>query len=206
MACSGFCLSASRPRSTIAALASTLPEEMVTIHQRRVNRTLGGLPEIVNALCACLDQTSDCSVRDAMLRTIVANPIRDMIHDMIRRSRDGSAILRQEIIKTLARMPDAVGPLMASLLVDDEVEVRCFVVGLVTDLPHPDSQDWLTRIIAGDRHAGVCTLAVEAMAQTGALRDARHLTQLKVRFPDDALLHLSIDKALCRVGSGPDPG
>lgn len=201
MACSGSCLSTHRARS-----AASLPrDEKATSHRQRAVEILEGLPQIVNALRAGLDQASDGGVRDALMRTLVVNPIRDMIHDRVGRSQGGTPDLRTEIIRTLGRMPDTVSPLMTSLLVDEDVDIRCFAVGLVTALAHPDRQDWLALVIREDRHVAVCTLAVEAMAETGALHGAADLTQLKARFPNETPLHLSIDRVLCRIRPTPEP-
>ena len=170
------------------------------VEQRRwAARDLAAHPQAAIALGEQLLREAAPSVREALFTSLTALASEAAAGALLPLLRSEDATLRNGAIEALAGMPQAVGPRIAGLLHDSDVDVRIFTVNLLGELHHPQVVAWLLQVLAHDADVNVVAAAVEVLAETGGPAHADALRAARARFADDDFIGFAIDMAIERV-------
>jgi HEAT repeat protein len=181
-----------------ASLIDKLHDASVEV-RRWAARDLLECPDSVPSLVARLEQEPDASVREVMLTTLTRLGNREAVAGLVRCMRSEDVALRNEAIGVMKQLPDAVAPIMKSLLADADSDVRIFAVNILESLRHPEVESWLCEVIERDAHINVCATAVDLLGEVGS-RDALDvLKRLKLRFAGRAYIQFAADLAIKRI-------
>jgi HEAT repeat protein len=190
----------SRPRDyagLIAALSDSNP-----MARRWAARDLAEFADAAAALAERLEKETEATVREAILSSLamIGNPI--AVGGLVRCLRSEDAALRNGAIEALKNLPEAVAPIMDSLLADTDPDVRIFAVNILESLRHPDIEKWLIKVIHEDVHVNVCATAADLLSEVGTEAAIDPLEALKQRFPDEPYIAFVSDLALQRIRRG----
>ena len=144
----------------------------------------------------------DKSVREVILTSManLGDPV--TVEALIRCLRSEDAMLRNEAIQVLKNLPDAVAPILDSLLKDADSDVRIFAVDILESLRHPQVVRWLLDIIETDPNVNVCATAVDLLGEVGTEEAVPALLRLKERFPQEPYILFAVDLAVKRIRGG----
>jgi len=190
----------SRPRDLaglIAALSDSNP-----VARRWAARDLAEFADAAAALAERLEEETEATVREAILSSLamIGNPL--AVGGLVRCLRSEDAALRNGAIEALKNLPEAVAPIMDSLLTDTDPDVRIFAVNILESLRHPDIEKWLIKVIREDGHLNVCATAADLLSEVGTEAANDPLEALKQRFPDEPYIAFVADLALQRIRRG----
>jgi HEAT repeat protein len=118
---------------------------------------------------------------------------------LVKCMRSEDAVLRNEAIEAMKLLPQAVAPIMPSLLTDADSDMRISAVNILESLKHPDVERWLCEVIERDPHVNVCATAVDLLGEVGSAAALPSLLQLKARFADQAYIAFAADLAIKRI-------
>jgi HEAT repeat protein len=186
-----------RPRD-LAGLIALLQDPNPTA-RRWAARDLSAFPDATTALVARLPTESDSAVREAILMALTEIGDAVAVAGLVECLRSDDAALRCEAIGAMKLLPDAVAPIMESLLEDANPDVRIFAVNVLESLCHPDVEKWLLKVIDRDPHVNVCATAVDLLGEVGTSEAIGSLQHLKQRFPDAPYIAFAADLALKRI-------
>ncbi len=186
------------PANDLADLRSTLSESS-PMARRWAARSLVVFPESAPDLIASLRQETDPSVREAILTSLTEIGTTEAVSGLVECLRSEDAALRNEAIDAMKNLPDTVAPIMASLLIDPDADVRIFAVNILESLRHPDVETWLIDVIRRDPHVNVCATAVDLLGEVGSIKAREALEALRQRFPDEPYVAFATDIALKRI-------
>jgi len=186
-----------QPRD-LAGLLAELEHES-PIARRWAARDLAEHEESSDALIARLTCEADPSVRDAILTALTHLGNTRAVLGLVECLRSEDAALRNEAIEAMKRLPEAVAPIMNSLLADEDSDVRIFAVNILESLCHPQVETWLIGVIEQDDHINVCGTAVDLLGEVGTPVSQSALIHLKAKFPDEPYICFAVDLALKRI-------
>lgn len=147
-----------------------------------------------------LKQDRDISVRDAILTTLISLGDTFAVIGLVECLRSEDAALRNEVVDAMKQLPEKVAPIMTSLLVDVNSDVRIFAVNILESLRHLQVETWLDRVIEDDPHINVCATAVDLLGEVGTSTSRAALIHLRSRFPDEPYICFAVNLALKRIG------
>lgn len=170
------------------------------VEQRRwAARDLAGHPQAASALGEQLLREPDTSVRECMLTSLTSQASEAAAGALLPLLRSENAQLRNGAIEALAGMPDAVGPRIAGLLRDADVDVRIFTVNLLGELRHPQVLPWLLQVLAREPEVNVVAAAVEVLSEVGGPEHGSALRAARARFAGDDFIGFAVDMAVERI-------
>ena len=170
------------------------------VEQRRwAARDLAAHPQAASALGEQLLRETDASVREAMLTSLTSQTSEAAAGALLPLLRSEDAQLRNGAIEALAGMPEAVGPRIAGLLRDADVDVRIFTVNLLGELRHPQVLAWLLQVLAREPEVNVVAAAVEVLTEVGGPEHASALRAAQARFAGDDFIGFAVDMAVERI-------
>jgi HEAT repeat protein len=168
--------------------------------QRRwAARDLARHAQAATALGEQLLREADTSVREALFTSLQAIASEGAAGALLPLLRSEDAQLRNGAIESLAGMPQAVGPRMASLLRDADVDVRIFSVNLLGELRHPQVPTWLLQVLQHETNINVVAAALEVMAEVGTPEHSNAVRAVAQRFAGDAFIGFAVDMAVERI-------
>ncbi|MBH1988181.1 MAG: HEAT repeat domain-containing protein [Burkholderiales bacterium] len=156
-------------------------------------------PQAVGPLCAHLAHEPDHSVREVIFTTLGCLGGPDVAEGLIPLLRSDDPGLRNGAIEALSELPEEVAPHIQALLNDPDVDVRIFTLNLMTDLKHPDVNQWLTSVLTQEPHVNVVAAALELLAEVGTDACLPALKMARQRFADDAFIGFAADLAQQRI-------
>lgn len=170
------------------------------VEQRRwAARDLASHPQAAAAMGEQLLRETVPAVRESMLTSLATHASEAAVGALLPLLRSEDAQLRNGAIEALAGMPQAVGPRVAGLLRDADVDVRIFTVNLLGELRHPQVVPWLLQVLAQDPEVNVVAAAVEVLAEAGSPEHAGALHAARARFAGDDFIGFAIDMAVERI-------
>lgn len=183
-----------RPRD-FAGLSEALLTENAT-SRRWAALDLANFPEASALLVKQYKQEQDAFVRDAILSSLTH--LRDpmAITTLVECLRSEDVALRNEVIEIFKQLPDEIAPIMDSLLVDSDPDVRIFAVNILESLRHEKVETWLISVIERDAHINVCAAALDLLGEVGTRHAVQAIQQLKARFTNEPYIGFAADLAL----------
>lgn len=177
-----------------AQLQSTTPEE-----RRWAARDLADCPDSGPALVARLLEEADGSVRDVIFTTLTRLGDAHVVQGLVQCMRSDDAALRNEAIEAMKQLPEAVAPLMRSLLADEDSDMRIFAVNILESLRHPEVETWLAEVVEHDPHVNVCATAVDLLGEVGSRAVLEPLLRMRLRFAHEPYIQFAADLAIKRI-------
>jgi HEAT repeat protein len=169
------------------------------IARRWAARDLAQYAEAAVVLIGRLEVETDTTVREAILISLTEIGDVTAVQGLVKCLRSEDAQLRNEAIDAMKNLPEAVAPIMASLLADANPDVRIFTVNVLESLRHPDVEKWLIEVISNDPHVNVCATAVDLLSEVGSQAALQPLEALKTRFSTEPYIAFAADLALRRI-------
>lgn len=170
--------------------------------RRWAARDLADFSDASSALIARLNNEKDNSVREVILTTLTRLADATAIAGLAECLRSEDPALRNESIEVMKQLPDNVAPIMRSLLLDADPDVRIFAVNILESLRHPEVEHWLIEVIVNDDNVNVCATAVDLLAEVGSSDAESALLNLKARFHNEPYIQFVVDLALKRIVEG----
>ena len=169
--------------------------------RRWAARDLANCPEAAGALVEQLHREDDPSVREILLTSLTMLGDATAVAGMVACLRSEDASLRNEAIEAMKLMPEAVAPILDTLIKDPDPDVRIFTVNIMESLRYPLVEEKLREVIEHDPHLNVCATAVDLLGEVGTATSRQALENLKLRFPDDPYISFAANLALKRISS-----
>lgn len=167
--------------------------------RRWAARDLVECQDVAAALVDRLKREGNLSVREVILTTLTRLGDSIAVAGLVDCLRSEDAALRNEAIEAMKQLPDEVAPVMQSLLVDLDPDVRIFAVNILESLRHPNVESWLIDVIETDAHVNVCATAVDLLSEVGTETALEPLARLKARFAGEPYIRFAADLALRRI-------
>jgi HEAT repeat protein len=174
-------------------------ESADSMARRWAARDLSDCGDASDALVSRLKREEDISVREVILSALAYIGDETAVAGLVDCLRSEDALLRNESIEVMKQLPDRVAPIMQSLLVDPDPDVRIFAVNILESLRHPDVETWLIDVIQNDANVNVCATALDLVAEVGSKASAQPLIRLKERFADEPYICFAVEMALKRI-------
>ncbi|MDQ5940005.1 MAG: hypothetical protein QG557_955 [Pseudomonadota bacterium] len=165
-------------------------------------RDLVTFPQASDVLVARLKIEEDVSVRTAILSSLAQLGDKVALNGLVTCLRSDEASLRNEAIEVLKAIPDEVGPIINTLLHDNDSDVRIFTINILESLRHDNVEQWLMSVIDNDDQVNVCATAVDLLSEVGTELSIQSLINLKQRFANEPYMCFSVDLALKRIEQG----
>jgi HEAT repeat protein len=154
------------------------------------------------ALLSRLQRETEVSVREVILTALmrIADPA--AIAGLVACLRSEDANLRNEAIEAMKTLPVEVAPIMRTLLIDQDPDVRIFAINILESLRHPDVETWLVDVIEHEPMVNVCGTAVDLLSEVGSSASYEPLKRLKARFAAEPYIQFAAALALKRIAPG----
>jgi HEAT repeat protein len=180
--------------SRIAELGSPDPQTRWT-----AARALGAHPEAVPALAVALDREASPRVREAIMTALMRTGNEASIKALLPYLRSQDAGQRAAVIEALQALPGAILPFMASLLEDDDSDIRILATELARNMPAADATRILCTLLAKELHPNVCAAAIEVLAEVGTREAVPVLQACAERFAATPFLPFAASTAIARI-------
>jgi HEAT repeat protein len=167
--------------------------------RRQAAREIVQCPDAAAALVRRLKREKDAAVREAILTALIHLNDPSAVGGLVDCLRSGDASLRNEVIETFKQMGDKMAPVLRSLLLDPDADVRIFVVNILEFEQNPAVESWLIEVIERDAHVNVCATALDLLCEVGTEAALDPLARLKARFPSEPYIQFAADLALKRI-------
>jgi HEAT repeat protein len=162
-------------------------------------RALGGHPEAVQALAGALGSEASPRVREAITTALMRIGDEASIKALLPYLRSQDAGQRAAVIEALQALPEAILPFMASLLDDDDSDIRILATELARNMPAVDATRILCKLLAKELHPNVCGAAIEVLAEVGTREAVPVLHACAERFAATPFLPFAISTAIARI-------
>jgi HEAT repeat protein len=172
--------------------------------RRWAARDLSGNPHASAALLTRLQQENEVSVREVILTALMRSADPKAISGLVACLRSEDANLRNEAIEAMKSLPVEVAPIMRSLLVDQDPDVRIFAINILESLRHPDVETWLIEVIEKEPMVNVCGTALDLLSEVGSSASHDALERLKARFAAEPYIQFAATLALKRIAPALD--
>jgi HEAT repeat protein len=183
--------------SLLDALNDPLPET-----RRWAARDLLEHPSSTTALVKRLMSEDDMTVREIIFTSLTRLGGGVAIKGLVECIRSEDARMRNEAIAAMKVLPVEVSPIMDSLLLDDDADVRIMAVNILEALRHPNVEKWLIGVIEDDLVVNVCGTAVDLLGEVGTTAAMPALIKLKNRFADEPYIQFATELAIKRIVKG----
>jgi HEAT repeat protein len=183
----------------LSGLVESLRSEDPAV-RRWAARDLASYPEATDALFQQLMVEKVPSVREAIFTSLTLIGTREVVEGLMELLRSDDASLRNEAIEAMKNLPEAVSPVMESLLADPDSDVRIFAINILESLKHPNVEKWLIEVLRDEEHVNVCAAAIDLLGEVGSEMTIPALEEVRERFPDEPFIEFAVDLALKRIG------
>ncbi len=170
--------------------------------RRWAARDLLAHPSATGALIERLKIEEDISVREIILTSLTRLGGSAAVYGLVDCLRSEDACMRNEAIAAMKGLPAEVSPIMDSLLIDDDADVRIMAVNILESLMHPHVEKWLIDVIESDLIVNVCGTAVDLLGEVGTKDCMPALLSLKKRFSEEPYIQFATDLAIKRISKG----
>ncbi len=154
----------------------------------------------LDVMIAALKADKDAGVQDLILQTLRKRGGNNVVDALIGFLASQDAHLRNSVIDVLQQMPKEMESHMASLLANDDADVRIFAINIMASLQHPSVPEWLEAVIVHDKHLNVCMTALDLLAETGEKSMCASVNTLLTRYPDEPYVAFSVAQVKKRLG------
>jgi HEAT repeat protein len=178
----------------LAALASGDPQQRWS-----AARALGSRPDAVPALAAALGREQQPRVREAIMTALMRIGDEASVMTLLPYLRSPDAAQRAAAIEALQAMPDATAPFMATLLRDDDSDVRLLATELARNMPAADATRLLCDLLRDEAHPNVCGAAIEVLSEVGTPDAIPALKACAARFATTPFLPFAVSVAIARI-------
>lgn len=190
-----------KQRRSLDELAAAL-ESADTGARRAAAREMGQCRDAAKVLVSRLRREPYASVREVILSSVIRLNDPASISGLVDCLRSEDAALRNGVIEAFRQLGNDVAPVLRSLLVDPDPDVRIFVVNILDLKQRPEVETWLIGVIERDAHVNVCGAAVDLLCEVGTEAAIDPLLRLKSRFPSEPYIQFAAGLALRRIGEG----
>jgi len=170
--------------------------------RRWAARDLLAYSSSTGALIERLKIEPDRSVREIILTSLTRLGGTVAVKGLVECLRSEDACMRNEAIAAMKALPVEVSPIMDSLLIDEDADVRIMAVNILESLMHPDVEKWLIHVIELDLVINVCGTAVDLLGEVGTKDCLTALLSLKKRFSEEPYIQFATDLAIKRISKG----
>jgi HEAT repeat protein len=184
------------PAGDVSPSSSDLKSDDPDVRRRAV-RSLGHDRQVVPILMAALEGECDPAVLEAIFSALEAIP--EAASPLTSLLRSDDARLRNDAVESLQAMPNAIRPLLPSLLADPDADVRILSVEVARCLPAEEMVSLLCGLLTSESDPNVCTAAVEILAEAGTAEAVPTLRQLAERFQSQPMLSFAVRIAIERI-------
>jgi HEAT repeat protein len=167
--------------------------------RRWAARDLLAYPSSTGALVERLKIEANISVREIILTSLTRLGGSVAVNGLVDCLRSEDACMRNEAIAAMKALPHEVSPIMDSLLIDDDADVRIMAVNILESLMHPHVEKWLIDVIESDGVINVCGTAVDLLGEVGTHACMPALLNLKNRFSEEPYIQFATDFAMSRI-------
>jgi len=182
------------PRRSAGALTSADPET-----RWNAARAIGIDADAVPQLAAALRAEPVPRVREAIITALMRIGDEASIAALMACLRSPDAGLRTACLDALRAMPQAILPFLASALEDHDSDVRIMATELARSVPPADANRLLCKLLEGERHANVCAVAIDVLAEVGTSDAIPALQKCAERFRTTAFLPFAASIAIARI-------
>jgi HEAT repeat protein len=165
----------------------------------RAARALGGRAEAVPALAAALAAEQVPRIREAIMTALMRIGDEASVRALLPYLRSQDAGQRAATIETLQALPEAIAPFMASLLADDDSDVRILATELARNMPSATATGVLCRLLEHEPHPNVCAAAIEVLSEVGTPEAIPALYSCAGRFAGTPFLPFAVSIAIARI-------
>jgi HEAT repeat protein len=166
-------------------------------------RAAADFPDSVPALKDALLREKNRVVREALFSALARIASAQSVEAVLPLVRSDDASIRNEAIDALLAMKEAAWPYAASLLRDEDPDVRILACGLVRDMPSEDVVSLCCGLLDAEVEPNVCSAAVEMLVEAGDSTALPALARCADRFRSTPFLAFSIEMAIDRLRSQP---
>jgi HEAT repeat protein len=162
-------------------------------------RALGGRADAVAALAAALGTEQIPRVREAIMTALMRTGDAASVTALLPYLRSQDAGLRAAAIEALQSLPEAILPFMASLLGDEDSDVRILATELARNMPAADANRVLCTLLEHERHPNVCAAAIDVLAEVGTREAVPTLQACAERFAGTPFLPFAVSTTIARI-------
>jgi HEAT repeat protein len=162
-------------------------------------RALSGDVDAVPALAAALEREEVPRVREAIMTALMRVGNGASVEAILPYLRSDDAGLRTAAIEALQGLPEAVAPFMASLLSDNDSDVRLLATELARNMNAAEATRLLCALIEREQHPNVCAAAIDVLTEVGTPQAVPALENCAVRFAATPFLPFAISVAIARI-------
>ena len=148
-------------------------------------RELAAFPEAARPLSEKLRSEEDAAVSAAILTALIKIGTADAVGNLLPYLRSENARLRNDVIVALQQMHEAVVPFMASLLGDDDHDIRIFAINILAGVRDARVPLLLLRVIEHESHINVWAAAIDALSEIGTADMVPAIEASARRFDND---------------------
>lgn len=153
------------------------------------------------ALCAALLNEADDALRDAITVSLARVGGRSVVSGLAPMLRSDDAAIRNIAVDILKELPQAVAPLMETLLDDPDPDVRILLVNVLGSLRHAKVEQWLIDVVDRDENVNLVAVAIEALDEIGGAAARGALSRAADRFSHEPFIVFSAENALLHISS-----
>lgn len=151
------------------------------------------------ALAASLRTESDARVREAMFTSLARIGTPETAGTAISLLRSDDAALRTGALDALRLMVSRMPELLATLLKDQDVDVRILSCDLARGLPSAQAATLMCGVLDHETYANVCAAAVDVLAEVGGAEALPSLRRCELKFRATPFLAFAIKAVIERL-------
>ena len=148
-------------------------------------RELAAFPQAAGSLSEKLQSEEDAAVSAAILTALIKIGTTDAVINLVPYLHSENVRLRSDVIVALQQMHEAVVPFMASLLGDDDHDIRIFAINVLAGVRDARVPPLLLRVIEHESHINVWAAAIDALSEIGTADMVPAIEASARRFDND---------------------
>lgn len=186
-------------QSTLSMIANLNSSEAET--RWSAARALGIRREGASALAVALGIETEARVREAIMTALMRIGDEPSVRALLPCLRSQDAGLRAAALEALQTLPEAISPFLASLLGDDDPDIRILATELARNLSAADATRILSKLLDHEQHPNVCGAAIEILAEVGTRDAIPALSSCADRFSSIPFIKFAASTAIARVSN-----
>lgn len=172
------------PGRGLAELLAAL-DEGDAAQRRRAAHDLATFPAAASSLSERLRSEEDAAVSATILTALIKIGSADAVENLLPYLHSENVRLRNDVIVALQQMHEAVVPFTASLLSDDDHDIRIFAINILAAVRDARVPPLLLRVIERDPHINVWAAAIDALSEIGTTDMVPAIEASARRFDND---------------------
>ena len=129
--------------------------------------------------------TEACNNSRSLAELLIAFDDTDAVINLVPYLHSENVRLRSDVIVALQQMHEAVVPFMASLLGDDDHDIRIFAINILAGVRDARVPPLLLRVIEHESHINVWAAAIDALSEIGTADMVPAIEASACRFDND---------------------